>query len=664
MYESFGNTIAVPVKAIIDSGIISKSNYDQLVLRKKVKVLQRGCLGTPALADFSSFPERFRRAMETVFGDPKSERSTNALDEFLGQDTKAMEYYSSYEVDDNRYLPADTIKEYYANACVLNAIHLLLNSRRSLQKMCSGTVKAYWPTIAKNVMDLDRKDYPHSLPLNDRRLKDRYNQYQKGGYEVLIHKNFCNKNSAKVVEDAQEALLIEFMADPRNLDNAQVAMLYNTVARAMVWKEITPASVGVWRQKNETMIYAGRRGGTAFRNKKTMQVHRSAPTAPLYYLTLDGWDVELMYQEFDGKKTTYHQRTTAVVVLDPCVKYILGYALGTHETPELIAQALRNAMCHTAKLFGQMYRSHQVQSDRYAIKKMTPFYEAIAHLSTPAKAHNAKTKVIEPYFYKLNHDYCQFEKNWSGYGVTSDIENQPNIEYLNKYKKDFPDYDGVCKQFSEIIEKERAKKIDEYRKLWNATSEDDKLEMSVENYLLTFGITKGKTVMREPSGLHKTIDGIKYTWDCFNPAFRNNDHISWTILFDPTDMTRALAVNDDRSLRFLLEKPYVQPMALKDRKPGDSGELQRVREFNASLEKQVADFREQNILKMASIVPVMLQNETLQKFCLTDSEGQHKNNRNANRKALTGKVEKGILKGAKVEDVQTENEEFNPFDKY
>ena len=57
-------------------------------------------------------------------------------------------------------------------------------------------------------------------------------------------------------------------------------------------------------RKNETMIYAGRRGSTAFRNKKTMQVHRSAPTAPLYYLTLDGWDVELMYQEFDGKKTT------------------------------------------------------------------------------------------------------------------------------------------------------------------------------------------------------------------------------------------------------------------------------------------------------------------------------------------------------------------------
>ena len=58
-----------------------------------------------------------------------------------------------------------------------------------------------------------------------------------------------------------------------------------------------------------------------------------------------------------------------------------------------------------------------------------------------------------------------------------------------------------------------------------------KLEMSVENYLLTFGITKGKTVMREASGLHKTIDGVKYTWDSFDPAFRNYDHIGWTILF-------------------------------------------------------------------------------------------------------------------------------------
>jgi len=663
MYDTYQNKTVIPANLLWEHGIMTRVNYDKLVIRGKLKVLKPGKgKDNHALVDIQ-MPERFYKIMETVLGDPKKKVSENALDEFLGQDTKAIEFFSSYEVDDDRYLPADTIKEYYANACVLNAIHLLLNSRRSLQKMCGGTVKAYWPTIATNVMNLDRKDFPIDLPMNPMALKRKYNEYIKlngdDRYYYLVHKNFKNKNSAKVAEYTQEALLIEFLADPRNLDNAQVAMLYNTVARAMKWKEITSSAVAVWRQKNETMIYAGRRGGTAFRNKKTMQVHRSAPTAPLYYLTLDGWDVELMYQEFDGKKTTYHERPTAVIVLDPCVKYILGYALGTHETPELIAQALRNAMCHTAKLFGKMHRSHQVQSDRYGIKKMTPFYEAVAHISTPAKAHNAKTKVIEPFFYKLNHDYCQLEKNWSGYGVTSDKESQPNVEFLNKYKKDFPDFEGVCKQFAEIIEKERAKKIDQYMSMWTATSEDDKLEMSIENYLLTFGTTKGKTVQREASGVHKTIDGIKYTWDCFNLAFRNYDHISWTILFDPTDMTKVMAVNDDRSLRFLLEKPYTQPMALKDRKPGDSGELQKVKEFNASLEKQVADFREQNILKMASVVPMMLQNDTLQKFCLTDSEGQHKNNRNKGRKELPGRVSTGKLKGAPVEDVPEDNNPYN-----
>ena len=105
-------------------------------------------------------------------------------------------------------------------------------------------------------------------------------------------------------------------------------------------------------------------------------------------------------------------------------------------------------------------------------------------------------------------------------------------------------------------------------------------------------------------------------------------------------MTRAMAVNDDRSLRFL--KNHINQWRLKT----EAWAIANYKgyEFNASLEKQVADFREQNILKMATVVGVMQQNELLQKFCLTDSEGQHKNNRNASRKSLPGKVEKGCLK--------------------
>lgn len=639
MYETYNNTIAVPVRQLIDSGIISKPNYDKLVRAKKVKVLQRGCLGTPALADFSSFPERFRRVMETVFGDPKAERSTNALAEFLGQDTKAIEFYSSYEVDENRYLPSETIKEYYANACVLNAIHLLLNSRRSLQKMCGGTVKAYWPTIAQNVMDLDRKDYPHSLPLNDRRLKDRYKQYQKGGYEVLIHKNFCNKNSAKVAEDAQQALMIELLANPNNLDNAQVAMLYNSVAAGMKWKEITPAGVAVWRKKYDTEIYAGRRGSTAFRNKKTMQVKRSAPTAPLYYWTMDGWDVELLYQKFENGRTTYHHRPTVVVVLDAFCKYPIGYAVGTHETPELITAALRNAAKHTSELFGTMHRSHQLQSDRYAIKAMTPLYEAMAKHSTPARVKNAKAKIIEPYFNTINKKYCQLQANWSGFGITSDREHQPNVEYLNKFKSAFPDYEGACAQVAMIMERERAEKREQMLSAWNNMQDEDKLQLTAESFLMNFGQTTGKRNMMEGSGLNITINGVKRSYDCFDIAWRKHTSERWEVKFDPEDLTKVLAINEDATLRFILEEKYIQPMALKDRKPGDAGQLQRVNDFNKHLEKHVIDLRAKQVEVLTPVLEILPQLDTLSKLLITDSCGQHKNNRNAGRALKTQNVE-------------------------
>ena len=670
MYESFGNTIAVPIRQIIDAGIITEGNYQKLVRRKKVKVLQRGCLGTPALADFSSFPERFRRVMETVFGDPKAERSKNALDEFLGQDTKVMEFYSSYEVDDNRYLPTETINEYYANACVLNAIHLLLNSRRSLQKMCGGTVKAYWPTIAQNVMDLDRSLYPHSLPLNDRRLKDRYSQYQKGGYEVLIHKNFTNKNAARVDDDVKEAVLIELLSDPRNLDNAQVARYYNELCDKMGWKDITPAAVATYRKKYATMIFARRRGHTNFINKKTMQVKRSRPTCPLYFWTIDGWDVELMYQAtvVDKKtgytRTTYHNRPTMVIVLDPCTNYPVGYAIGDKENPELIKAALRNAIYHTKELWGEMYQVHQMQSDNYGRGAMKPYFKAMCDKYTPAQAHNAKAKVIEPWFKYFNKKHCQPERNWSGFGVTSNKESQPNGDMLNKFRKEFPDYDGVVAMVVEKLEIERALKLDEYLAKWDATPADDKVILATDRYLLNFGQVlandktgKKTTVMLQDNGLKVTINGIKRDYDCFDVTFRDHYSTQWEIRYDPRDLSKVMAVNADETLRYLLKEKYVQPMALKDRKPGDSGALQEVRDFNKFQYDRNAEFYQKQYDNLVELMPVMRELDTLQKLMICDSHGQHKDRRNDTR-ATKGQRTKML---GTAEDVEIE---YNPYDEY
>ena len=57
--------------------------------------------------------------------------------------------------------------------------------------------------------------------------------------------------------------------------------------------------------------------------------------------------------------TTYTNRVNAVIVIDPFNYYPVGYAIGTHETPQLIQQAILNAMEHTKELFGEYYKPYQ-----------------------------------------------------------------------------------------------------------------------------------------------------------------------------------------------------------------------------------------------------------------------------------------------------------------
>ncbi|HHT23138.1 MAG TPA: hypothetical protein GXZ87_07505 [Bacteroidales bacterium] len=452
MVEYYNNTLVVEASWLVDNEIMSESQYRHATTRKQVQVVRRGCLNTPALVAYDSMPDRFKRKVVEVIGkSPYEVIKTNYLQELIEDRADISEFFENYKLTNGRYIPKNTRHEYYINAIVLEAVHIMLTDKRARRSALGHKTTKIWEKIAEAVMELDRIRFPHSLPSNPRRLEDRYKRYRKEGAVSLIHKNFTNKNAASVDSEVKESVLVEILAAPSNLDNAQVAKFYNMVAEKAGWKTITTGTVANFREKHETMIYPGRRGSVAFMNKKTMQVKRSAPSAPLYYWTLDGWDVELMYQKHEGNRTTYHHRPTVVIVLDAFNKYPIGYAVGDRENPQLIQMALRNAAKHTEELFGKMYRTHQIQSDRYAISMMTPFYETLADKVTPARAKNAKAKIIEPYFGHLNKTYCQIQPNWSGFGITSDAEKQPNSEFLNTYKKNFPDFDGVCKQVELIV---------------------------------------------------------------------------------------------------------------------------------------------------------------------------------------------------------------------
>jgi hypothetical protein len=406
------------------------------------------------------------------------------------------------------------------------------------------------------------------------------------------------------------------------------------------WKPITGRAVGYIRDKYGLTTTAARRGTNEFYNNKAMQVKRIAPSAPLLYWSADGWDVELLYQKtaINGKGnrvTTYSNCVTLVCVLDAFNKYPVGYAIGDHETPELIKEALKDAANHTRELFGNRMRTCQFQSDHYGLKTLMPYYAAMGDKVTPARVHNAKAKVIEPYFNYLNKTYCQWYENWSGFGITSRKDKQPNWELQNKNRHHFPDLQGIVSQIRSIMEQERAKKREVYLKGFELTSQERCLTLSDESYLLHFGSDTGRTNRLEGSGLHPTIGGVRRDFDCFDPAFRRFAHLNWKVKYDENDLSKALAVSEDGSLRFMLESKYEQPLALADRKDGDAAELARINRYNKAL---VEDVTGQYCLAEATTEQLILGHpnlrNTIAKNLLVNSLGQHKDERNKLQKRL------------------------------
>lgn len=638
--QYYNNILTVEARWLIDQGIISRSNYLQLCNRQDINVVRRACAGTPALVAFESLPERFKTKVLQLVPDPYKTAKTNAVEECIEQSAQTAEFFDTYKIGDKN-LPADKRREYYANAIILDGIRTLIANRRAKRAALGHTATRFWDEISECVQALDTKIYPHALPANARSLERKYKKYIDEGCESLIHKAYKvqSRNAAKIADNNQQSALAVLMSDPRNLDNEQVSRLYNMLAEQMQWKKISAATVAVWRDKLDDVIYARLHGATAYRNNKAMQVKRQAPTYPLQFWTMDGWDAELLYQKTNDKNVTvYHNRPTIVVVLDACLKYPIGYAIGDRENPELIKEALRNAARHTAELFGTMYRTAQLQSDNYAIKKMMPTYTGMAEHATPAAVKNAKAKIIEPWFYHFNKKYCQLQTNWSGFGVTSRKELQPNSEFLNKMRHNFPDWDGVCAQLVKFIEAERAELHDEFVARFNEMPEDRRIALPHEQYLMLFGATTGQRNLLQGSGLKVTIGGVRHDYDCFDPNFRAHASTRWEVRFDPDDKRKVLAVNEDETLRFMLEEKYVQPMALADRKEGDAEQLRRVLDFNKRQEGRITDRLCGCMETAAGLFDGNKALDTLQKLMITDSRGQHKDRRNDARLAIEAKT--------------------------
>ena len=378
-----------------------------------------------------------------------------------------------------------------------------------------------------------------------------------------------------------------------------------------------------------------------------MQIKRSAPETALTYWTLDGWDVELLYQKqiiktgADGtrhKRTTYDNRKTVVVVLDACCKYPIGYAIGDRENTALIREALRNACRHTRELFGKRYKPLQLQSDNYGRGALTPFYQAMTKYYTPAAVGNAKAKIIEPYFNEINRNYCQLLPNWSGHNITSSPDNQPNFDAYNKNRHLLPTEDVVMEQIHDIIRQEREKKRDAFMEAWANTPDERKIPFCDEEYLMLMGESTGRTNRLTGQGLMLEMQGVRINYESFNIELRDHYNEDWVVKYDPEDMAQVLIINavstkghrvkeEVGTLAFVMQRSMKVPMALVDQKPEHFVYRKKVREFNESFERRYVE-KQNKVDEVLSVmreeIPALGSNRLLDRALITDSRGQHK----------------------------------------
>ncbi|MCK4826576.1 hypothetical protein KA005_63120, partial [bacterium] len=269
-----------------------------------------------------------------------------------------------------------------------------------------------------------------NFPIARTRLSNLVKKYLNDGPSVVINKRMGNKNSSKLgknklengklsnyteaIFNTQIALLLELRAHPNNFDYVQITKKYNLAARGLKYPELSSRQVENILTTGEyhRITSPGRFGAAYYYNNKSVQTKRRRPAMPLQYVTVDGWDVELHYQERvynkqGHSKMLYDRRLKVVIILDPYNNYPLGYAIDDTESASLIKRAMKNSIDHVHELTGRYFVPYQIQSDHFAYSEMQSFYQAISHVFTPARVGNAKSKVIEPYFRHINKTYCQ-----------------------------------------------------------------------------------------------------------------------------------------------------------------------------------------------------------------------------------------------------------------
>lgn len=531
------------------------------------------------LIEYESLRHDHKEKVKAKFGkNPHDHVAKQPIRDMVKWDLKAEQFYLNYQYDGGKVLRKDLVEKYTGAASFLNMLIERTQDKKQLKKLLNLSIQEFYNHCCE-IIEKDLID----LPTSYRRLLNSCDEYQVNGYASLISGKLANKSAAKIDDEVSEAALIKMISHPNQYDDVLVAIQYNTWAKQEGKKTIDHATVGVWRRKNESEVAMFREGNAKLKNKFLKAAKGFRPTCPTYLIESDDNQLDLLFNDPENPKET--KRYVAYVVTDSFNDYVLGYAYALmgefrkDETIHLIKAAYVNAMYYLKFLTGSWQLPHETKTDRWGLKQLQPFYEAMGkYYPTPVGSKNRG--YIEQFF--GNHHWKRCLKlganNYTGNNMTA-VKRGVNMEVLALNKKNRPligneaneQIENFFHRLRHLPQSNGISKHNQWMEAWNAMSVENKRSINDEQFLLKFGVEhnhNGEGLRITNKGVQPRIGGQKFNYDLAN--YRIEDiNKSVSVLYDPYDMSRVL-VTDHKGFRMMAHDARLNPRALQDCKDTDS----------------------------------------------------------------------------------------------
>ena len=355
--EYYGKMWCISARELVDGGIVSQSNYQNWVNRKRIDVVRRGggASGQYALVAVDSLPRDYRAKVDALYPNAKLTHLVCWVRSNYEIDQSAVAFFHSRE-QAGLDLPPEKIKEYVVNASVLNCCIRLYERAATAQKMFGG--KYNWDEMAASIKAL-QMELGHTLPASTLRFRKKVNEYKREGYGCLISGKFGNQSARRVDWKTERLILslavlpnkpynttthdnyISFVCGELDVYDLKTGELMNpddfVDKKTGEPKVLSESTITNYLNKpaNKLLIEQRLMSWTTYMHEQMPHVHRHGGDFSLSQITMD--DVDLTRKLKDTK-----QRVHAYYAYDVVSQCVVGASYARKKDEGLVVDCFRD----------------------------------------------------------------------------------------------------------------------------------------------------------------------------------------------------------------------------------------------------------------------------------------------------------------------------------